>query len=75
VDLQLPRIKFSKPVAAAAVVPEEPKIKFAEKRTVAGAVAATSGPTIKIEPGASEFKKRKVGDDVKKNIRQRDTDD
>ena len=53
--------------AAAAAASNEPRIKFAEKKSAAV-------DDVKREPGSSEFKKRKLNDDVKKNIRSR-TDD
>ncbi len=74
VNLQLPKIKFSsqgKAAAAAVVVPAEPRIRFAEKTTTTG--LASLG--IKREPGESEFKKRKIGEEGKKNLRTRGSDD
>ena len=74
VDLQLPKIKFSAQARAAAAlpVPAEPKIRFAEKTASSSNLI---GSVIKREPGESEFKKRKIGDEGKKNLRERGGDD
>ncbi len=77
VNLQLPKINFSNAAKAAAaiVVPAEPRIRFTEK-TAAPSSSGLMGSLIKREPGESEFKKRKIGEEgVKKNLRTRESND
>lgn len=77
VNLQLPKINFSNAAKAAAaiVVPAEPRIRFTEK-TAAPSSSGLIGSLIKREPGESEFKKRKIGEEsVKKNLRTRESND
>jgi len=69
VNLQLPKINFTNQLARTQAVPEEPRIKFAEKK--AGAPVSSF---VKPEPGQSEFKKRKIDEDHKKNFRVRDSE-
>lgn len=72
-NLQLPKIKFSNAAkAAAVVVPAEPKIRFTEKTTAPS--SGFLGSLVKREPGESEFKKRKIGEEgSKKNLRTRES--
>lgn len=70
VNLELPKIKFNQAKVPVAV-PSEPKIRFAEKT----ASSSLSTFSVKREPGESEFKKRKIGEDGKKNLRTRESDD
>ena len=75
VNLQLPKIKFnSQPKAAAVIVPPEPRIKFNTEKTTSSTGASVSS-FVKREPGVSEFKKRKIGDEKQKNLRARTEDD
>ncbi|KAI9559374.1 hypothetical protein GHT06_016163 [Daphnia sinensis] len=73
VNLQLPKIKFSNAAkAAAVVVPAEPKIRFTEKTSAPS--SGLLGSLVKREPGESEFKKRKIGEEgPKKNLRTRES--
>jgi hypothetical protein len=71
----LPKIKFnSQPKAGAAIVPPEPRIRFNTEKTTLSTGASVSS-FVKRDPGESEFKKRKIGDDNKKNLRTRTEDD
>lgn len=75
VNLQLPKIKFnSQSKAAAVIVPPEPRIKFNTEKTTSNTGASVSS-FVKRDPGESEFKKRKIGDDKQKNLRTRTEDD
>lgn len=69
-NLELPKIKFNAAKLGASV-PVEPRIRFAEKTTSSGLQTFS----VKREAGESEFKKRKIGEDVKKNLRARGNDD
>lgn len=69
VNLQLPKINFTNQYTRTQPVPEEPKIKFAEKK--AGVPVSSF---VKREPGQPEFKKRKIGEDQKKNLRARESE-
>jgi len=75
VNLQLPKIKFnSQSKAAAVIVPPEPRIKFNTEKTTSSTGTSVSS-FVKRDPGESEFKKRKIGDDKQKNLRTRTEDD